>query len=126
MTTATTPRQRLQRLVEKHHGNLTAIAREFSRRKDPITRQGVAQRLAQHGLQSYALDERRAARVTGPRLADDEALAAERAQLLQALGSTASYSGAQRALGLSRRTFYRKLAAHGITVAIVAKARRKK
>lgn len=118
-------KQKLQRLVEKHGGNLSAIARETSNREKPITRQAVAGRLRRAGLAGFAAVTRVESTVAGPRAKGVASAADERATLLDALTNNPTFRTAHEALGMTRRTFYRKLAQHGINSIVVAKLRAK-
>jgi len=105
---------RLRRLIRRHRGNLTAMAAEFA---PQITRQGVAWHLQRLGLLDEAAAARAGAGVKGPRLMLDGSSAevpGERDMIAAVLAVASSRLNASAALGLSRRTLYRKLHQHGL------------
>ena len=110
----------LARLVERHNGNRTAIARDLSRGGFTITRQGITNKLRRHGLLEAADMLSALAMKPGQRHhLDAEELVKERADLLAALVEADRYETAIRAnggpLGYSIPTLYRKIQAHKIT-----------
>lgn len=115
-------RSAYRRLIRKHKGNLSAIARELG-----LKRQALTGRLEDYPkLLEDAARARQAARVSGPRRnvsPDPERLASERARILAACVDTACYREARETLHMSRSTFFRALELHGITFSEVVTAR---
>lgn len=114
-------------LVRRHHGNLSAMARELTTQVDqPITRQGVTLRLRQLHLEEEADMLRGLDGVKGPRksLVNGRPDAtAEAAQIVQALATTRNADEAAAVLGIPRRTLFRRKTALGITADQIAAAR---
>lgn len=96
----------LVRLIARHHGNLSAIAKARS-----TTRQAIARRLKLHDLSERADRARAAAGVRGPRpkVTPEETTAAERQRLVRALVKHGGYRPAAAALGIGKRTMARKM-----------------
>lgn len=114
--------------MKVHHGNLSAMARAMTAGGEEITREGVAVRLRSHELFKTATELRAKARITGPRAnmtAGTPDPAGERLAILEAMATQPTYEGAYQQLGISKRTFYRKLRVHGITPAEALEHRRK-
>ncbi len=100
---------KLLRLIKRHRGNLTAIAEALD---PPITRQGAAWHMERLGLLDEAAKARAGAGVKGPRLLLDGTaieVLGEREQIEAAIAQAGGREGAAAALGMSRRTLYRKL-----------------
>lgn len=114
----------MRRLIERHAGNLSAIAGELKLRGERISRQGLTLRLRRMvldggemtTLEDLAASERAKAGVFGPRprFPDGADPEGERQALVDALASTASPDEAAAKLGISRRSLYRRMEAHEI------------
>ena len=119
-------RRILSKLVAKHAGNRSAIARELSDGGNEITRQGVSAKLRRLGLLEEADRLSVAANKPGPR---DNVPAAElrrqREALLAALAKVDTYDEAPALLGYSSATMYRLIKLYKITPRQVASRRKK-
>ncbi len=118
----------MEKLLVKHHGNISAVAKEARFGGRQISRQALTRHLDRMGLVERAESLRAIAGVSGPRAtlvngADDPA--AERARVVQALASSATAVDAAAALGISRRTLFRRVNQYNISEAQVLRARRR-
>lgn len=114
-------RSSLRKLVDKHQGNLSAIAVALG-----ISRQAVTRRLKAAKLLERAAAARLAAGVTGPRTSGQAVQAAddaERERMLRALAASDSDDEARARLGMARRSFYRKKSAFGLDAIAIDQAR---
>lgn len=113
-------REKLRRLVVKHKGNQSAIARALSGGKNKITRQGVKAQLVRLGLFEDANALALASHQPGPRAVPAAALKEQREQLLNVLASVETYADAPKLLKVSSMTMYRRIKLHKITPRQVA------
>ena len=119
---------RLARLVERFHGNRSAIARAMSRGGFTITRQGVTGKLERAGLLAEADRLSHLALKPGQRTnLDGDELDLERAALVDALAGVEHYGDAIEdnggPLAYSIATLWRKISAYQVTREEVAEER---
>ncbi len=99
----------MQRLVEAHAGNRSAIAKALSKGGHAITRQGVGKALQKLDLRDLADRLAVSSGRSGPRPLTPEEARGEREALLQAVHVHATAAEAMRALGIDAvATFYRR------------------
>jgi transcriptional regulator with GAF, ATPase, and Fis domain len=98
----------LRQLVLAHEGDISSMAAALTKAGDPITRQGVAQRLRSHGLITLASEERFRTGKQRPGAVPEATLVSERERIAAALERHARLEDAARALGVSRRTLCRR------------------
>ena len=108
----------LRKLVKKHAGNLSAIARELSESGHEITRQGLSLAMKRYGLLEQAERARARSGIPGPRaglrygVIDPKE---ERQRIRSALRQAPSLEAAAARLKMSRRQLARKRDAYGLS-----------
>ena len=125
-------------LVKKHNGQWHLIAADRKGLRDcgmsgkPVTRQAFTARVERNfpDLMRVASDLRDAAGISGPRYEKNDTPAQklarrlkERARILDALKANASTRAAAKAIGISQRTFSRRIADLKIGAETLAKIR---
>ncbi len=111
-------------LVEKHHGNLSAMAADLG----TVDRQTLSRKLARMNLLESADQARSLAGIKGPRIRLEGGSTdpdGERTATLEVLSRCHGYRAAAAELNISPRTMVRKMRRLGITGEDVAKARTK-
>ena len=113
----------LRALIKEHAGNLSAIVAVLAMAGEEVTRQGLQYRLERLGLAELAERTRAREGASGPRSPAGDEIVRER--LVAAVSATDSLAAAQRKLGVSRRTLFRRLAKHGLNAEKVSRLRAK-
>lgn len=106
-------REKLAKLIRRHAGNISAIARDLG-----FTRQAITRHLEKHDLLRAAELARLSHHVPGPRAQLDPAspqAVRERSELLAALRE-GGHRGAAKLLGIGASTVRRRMIAFGIAL----------
>lgn len=119
-------RARMDRLLRKHGGNISAVARALSKRGKSISRQAVARQVAHLGLERVAAEigtkngvpGRRSGRVDLTATRDDE-----RERILTAIARHGSYRMAAPKIPMPLRTLMRRIASYEIRAEEIAARR---
>ena len=130
--------RKFRALIAKHDGQWHLIAADRKGLRDcgvdgkPVSRQAFTMRVERRypDLMRYASDLRDAAGISGPRFEKNDTPAQrlarrlkERARILDALKANASTKAAAEAIGISQRTFSRRIADLKIGAETLAKIR---
>jgi AraC-like DNA-binding protein len=127
-------RRQLLRLIEESRGSISGMTLALQHRKNcrdltfqtPISRQGLTLHLQRHGLLEEAARARAASRIGGARPQLPQGVidpVSERERLVALLALKPSYREVIAEMGISRRTFYRKVSAYAITPAEIERRR---